>query len=96
MSQRHIELCESVIDWDRINHGNAWDRGREREMYKAHPPELLLALWECPRYRYEPGSAGNGPIKFCNGCQGDDANAVNEVRHSDGCPVRRGEELTSE
>ena len=44
MSERHIKMCESVISWDR--NGRAVNRDREREMYQAHPPELLLAMHE--------------------------------------------------
>lgn len=50
MSKRHVKLCEKFIaardTEEGAGYGVAYDLARG-QMLLAHPPELLLALWEC-------------------------------------------------
>jgi len=48
MSERHIKLCREAIEDPAVGPFPIRHRSEKWELYvAAHPPELLLALWEC-------------------------------------------------
>ena len=96
MSERHMQLCRTLIE--------ARDRPHDATkipdlvdarglVWRGHPPELILALWECPRYvpiKDKPHME-NCVIADCPGYRYPNAGDV--YAHKANCPVRRIEEL---
>lgn len=82
MSERHIKLCRECLPGMNLSSEVTGDV-LLAELQHAHPPELLLAMHEIPKY-YETSEG-----VYCVGChvyEGD--------KHIGKCRVDRYEELT--
>jgi len=100
MSERHVKLCDAAAplwrEWEAMTPNQAVNATFDSsfnlidDYIAAHPPELLLALWECPRYGTHNGEC------LVPGCPGKPHALPQPRPHADDCPVRRVEELSRE